>query len=499
MIAGTALWIPQSEPQWEAYLSPADELFYGGEAGGGKSDLVLGLACTAHKQSIIFRRELGQLTGSSGLIERSRELLTLPAHYNGQEKVWRDIPGDRTIEFGGVQREHDKTRYQGHPHDFKAFDEVSEFTESQFRFLIGWLRSVDEDQRCRVIATGNPPTRAEGQWVIQYWAPWLDERHPNPAQPGELRWFARLDDEDVEVADGTHFEHNGEMIEPRSRTFIPASLEDNPYLVNTPYRAVLQGLPEPLRSQMLLGDFAAGFEDDPWQVIPTEWVRLAQERWEHRERPDTPMTAMGNDAARGGKDAMVLAPLYDNWVDELICYPGVEVPNGKAAAGLTIKALRGSKCTVYVDIIGIGAAVYDELINANIPAIGINFAEKTDNRDTSGLLGMVNVRAAAYWGMREALDPINGDDLALPPDSQLTNDLVAPKWTLTPRGVQIESKEEIKKRLGRSPDKGDAVVIALYGMTNPPPGYLTFIATERSPEKEQERREERMWSGDRSW
>jgi len=77
--------------------------------------------------------------------------------------------------------------------------------------------------------------------------------------------------------------------------------------------------------------------------------------------------------------------------------------------------------------------------------------------------------------MREALDPINGDDMALPPDSQLMSDLVAPMWRLTPQGVQIESKEDIKKRLGRSPDKGDAVVIALYGLTNPAPHYIAFL------------------------
>ena len=476
VVAGTALWIPQSEPQWQAYLTPADELFYGGAAGGGKTDLLLGLAITAHKQSIIFRREFSQLTGSTGLIERSRDILGALARYNGQEHVWRNIPGDRTLEFGGVQYERDKTAYQGHPHDLKAFDEVSEFTESQFRFLIGWLRTTDEGQRCRVIATGNPPTRAEGQWIVNYWAPWLDEHHPNPALPGELRWFAMVDDKDIEVDSAAPFPgKDGKQIQPRSRTFIPARLEDNPFLSNTGYRAILQNLPEPLRSQMLNGDFAAGVDDDPWQVIPTEWVRLAQARWELRQQPDTPLSALGVDAARGGSDAMVIAKLFDNYMPALVCYPGTAVPNGKTAAGLVINEMRGAKCPVYVDVIGIGAALYDALIDANIDAFGVNFAEGSSKRDKSGLLAMRNVRAAAYWMMREALDPVNGDDMALPPDSQLMSDLVAPMWRLTPQGVQIESKEDIKKRLGRSPDKGDAVVIALYGLTNPAPHYIAFL------------------------
>ena len=59
---------------------------------------------------------------------------------------------------------------------------LTQFTETQFRYLIAWNRSVDSNQRCRVVCTGNPPTEAEGQWVIDYWGPWLDEHHPNPAE-----------------------------------------------------------------------------------------------------------------------------------------------------------------------------------------------------------------------------------------------------------------------------------------------------------------------------
>ena len=76
---------------------------------------------------------------------------------------------------------------------------------------------------------------------------------------------------------------------------------------------------------------------------------------------------------------------------------------------------------------------------------------------------MRNVRAEAYWGLREALDPVKGDNLTLPDDPELLADLVAPHWKLSASGIQIESKDEIKARLGRSPDCGDAVVLAHYG------------------------------------
>jgi hypothetical protein len=55
-------------------------------------------------------------------------------------------------------------------------------------------RTDDPRQRCRVVASGNPPTTAEGRWVIAEWAPWLDPQFPRPAQPGTLRWYTTLDD-----------------------------------------------------------------------------------------------------------------------------------------------------------------------------------------------------------------------------------------------------------------------------------------------------------------
>jgi len=91
-----------------------------------------------------------------------------------------------------------------------------------------------------------------------------------------------------------------------------------------------------------------------------------------------------------------------------------------------------------------------------------NFAEGTTTRDKSGQLGFVNKRAEFYWRMREALNPADGENLALPPDRELRADLCAPKWKLAARGIQIESKDDIVKRLGRSTDCGDAVVMARY-------------------------------------
>ena len=439
---------------------PADELFFGGAAGGGKSELLLGCALTRHKKSIIFRREFTQLTGADGLIQRSRDLLADRAKYNGWEHVWRSIPGGRMLEFGAVQREVDVVKYKGRAHDFKGFDEVTEFTESQYRFLSGWARTTDPRQRVRIIATGNPPTTAEGEWVIRYWRAWLDAQYPYPAQPGELRWYARVDNEDQERENGEPFVWKGETITPKSRTFIPALLRDNPHLSHDGrYEAVLQNLPEPLRSQLLFGDFTVGVEDDPWQVIPTEWVRLAQQRHGEAGAPDMGLSALGVDVARGGKDRTAIARVYGPYFASLLTYPGASTPDGPAAAALVLSAHEG-QAVIGVDVIGVGASVYDSLNAPGFTVMAIDNAAGSDQTDRSGKLRFVNVRAASYWKLREALDPNTGDGLMLPDDRELLADLCAPRWKATPRGIVVEPKEAIQARLGRSPDKGDAVVLA---------------------------------------
>jgi len=452
------LWKPLPGPQTEAYYSEADEVFYGGSAGGGKSDLLLGLALTAHRKAIIFRREYPQL---KDLVMRSQEMLVnTRANFNGQSMMWRDIPGGRTLEFGAVQHENDVNKYQGRAHDLKAFDEISAFTEYQYRFLIGWARTTEKNQRVRVICAGNPPTSAEGEWVIVRWGAWLDSQHSNPAKPGELRFYAVVDGEDYECEDGEPFDWEGETIQPKSRTFIPARLSDNPYLANTGYAAVLQNMPEPLRSQLLYGDFDIGLDDDPWQVIPTEWIRTAQERWKVREKPSTPLTTIGVDVARGGKDQTILAKRYGNWFAQLIKQPGQATPDGDHVASLVTSELEG-KATVNIDVIGIGASPYDTLKANRINVNGVNVAESSDETDRTKQFGFANKRAELWWKFREALEPEKGDDLALPPDSELFADLCAPRWKQTARGIMIESKDDIRKRLGRSTDCADAVVLAL--------------------------------------
>lgn len=446
-------WHPFPGPQSDAYFSPADIIGYGGAAGGGKSDLLLGLSLTQHLRSIIFRRESVQ---GRGLTDRAREVIGAIGSFNQVIGVWTGLPGGRQIEFAGVANPGDEQKFKGRPHDFIGFDEADQFQERVIRFLLGWLRTSVDGQRCRAVLCFNPPMTAEGRWLLKFFGPWIDKKHPKPARPGEIRWYVtdkEGQEQEVPSADPV------DGMTPLSRTFFPARVQDNPVYMKTGYLAQLQALPEPLRSQLLRGDMEAGTEDDPWQVIPTAWVRAAMDRWSDLGPSAGALDALGVDVARGGKDKTTIAKRRGRWFAKLLKYPGSSTPDGGAVATLIIPEHEGD-AAVNIDVIGVGSSVYDHVKVAISNTFGINVSVKTDATDKSGRLRFTNKRAELWWKMREALDPTSGEDLMLPDDSELLADLTAPTWKLQANGIRIEEKAEVKKRIGRSPDCADAVILA---------------------------------------
>lgn len=452
-------WIPNLGPQADAFFCEADETFYGGQAGGGKTDLAVGLALTAHKRSLILRRINKDAVK---IVSRVEEILGHRDGYNGQLQRWR--LDERQLEFAGCEQESDKQRFKGDPHDLIVFDEGTDFLESQYRFIIGWNRSSDPAQRCRVLVTSNPPTTAEGLWVIRYWGPWLDPNHPRPAKPGELRWFTTIDGEDAEVdGPGPHM-IAGEPIVARSRTFIPARLADNPDLASTNYGSVLASLPDELRRAYRDGDFSVGLKDAEFQVIPTKWIEAAQARWTPKPPGNVAMTAMGFDPAGGGADSAALAVRYGGWYGEIITRDGEETADGSRMAAVVLVHRRDA-CPVVVDMGGgFGGAVTQRMRDNGIAFTGFNGANKSTAQTVGAAkLSFYNKRAEAWWRFREALDPDQqgGSAVMLPPDAELRAELAAPTWELKPTGILVESKDEIRKRIGRSTNKADAVVMAL--------------------------------------
>jgi len=512
--ASRRVWSPQKGPQMRAYFSEADQLGFGGAAGGGKTDLACGLALTAHQRVLYVRRQKVQ---TEGFVQRIAQILGTQDGYNSQKSIWHT--GSSLITIAGCDNPGDEKKQQGIARDLHIYDEVTEQREYQVRYMMGWNRTSDPNQRVRTIMCFNPPTTAEGRWVIRYYAPWIDRTAPKRADDGELLWMASIGDRpDVVVADHRPFVlHKGEpvydfdpddykgaaatqIITPKSRTFINSRVTDNHYYMASGYISQLQSLPELLRAQMLHGDFHVGIEDDAQQLIPTAWVEAAMKRW--RPRNDKgPMDSIGVDVSRGnmggtmgggGKDRTVIARRHGVWFDDFVSLKGLRVDDGPAVASQVLSHRRDN-AVVHIDIVGVGTSPYDFLVANHVQTVGINGAAKSMGSDASGQLRFTNLRSELYWRMREALDPANPHPIYLPDDAELLSDLTAPRWWLTPAGIQVEPKRGrpredgqptgLVARLGRSPDRGDA---AVYALVSTPKRNVVFTgyAGHRPPQRD---------------
>ena len=212
--------------------------------------------------------------------------------------------------------------------------------------------------------------------------------------------------------------------------------------------------------------------DAPDCVIPLEWIERAVARWRTWKDNGCVTTGtliIGADTAGQGVDKTVFAYKYNKILAKLERF-GKSRPMEIAGS---LKVKLGVTGIVNIDTSfgeGVGTAdrllEYPELKNR---VNKIQFGSKTDKRDRTGQIEFKNTRALLWWNMRELLDPDNHEDIALPDDELLIGDLAAVKRL--PFGSDgrlcIEPKEDIKKRIGRSPDDGDACCLAFLTVSKP--------------------------------
>lgn len=460
-------WVPNPGRQTDAYFSAADCLLYGGEPGGGKSQILLGLAFNCHERSLLMRRQYGDL---ERLIEDALKIHGGRDGFNGSPPPRLRIADNKIINFRAAQRIGDEQGTMGQGRDFLGIDEATHFAESQIRFLMGWVRSENPRQRCRTVLATNPPLTAEGLWVNKMFAPWLDPKYPFPANPGELRWVvsdAEGKDEWVNGPDDVRVV-GSKVIRPTSRSYIPASVRDNPYYAATDYERQLDALPEPYRS-LLMGGFRATFKDADFQVIPTAWIEAAQARWKPDGGKAFAMTAMAIDPADGGRDEQVIAARYGGWYAPFVANKGPETADPSQAFGHIMATRRDGAPVVVGAGGGYGGKIILRLKDNGIPYVAFNEAGRSPKRSKGSNIPYANLRADALFTLRDELDPDQegGSAICLPPDPELKADLAGPCYdahALQVRGVyQIESKEDLRKRLGRSTGKGDACAMCLSG------------------------------------
>lgn len=509
-------WKPNPGPQGLAYDSEADELLYGGGAGGGKSDLLLGIMLTRARNGAIFRAEKDQ---TDGLVERSIEIMGDATSYKIGARRW-SLPGGRRLRFSGCRDQREATREQGRPKSHVGIDELTHFTENRYLFLTGWQRIAmgkkGEIYETQTICTCNPPTDSDGRWIIDRWRPWLSPKYEEStgrpkAIAGELRWFIRnKDGHDQEVDPAFSFEiepglvvfedegfgevihqlskkprlllDDGRMVtgkampividgrafKPKSRTFIPALLSDNPQLMGTDYEAQVQALPEPLRSILLFGDWSNAGSDAEWQLYPAKWIELAHARWSPRKgTAKGQLDALGMDVARGSPEGhSVYAPLYGlDWFDLIVGIPGPQTKDGPEAAGFAVQIVQGTYGTVYCDVGGPGASAYDSLKAAE-PTVGwrvvpVNNQDAVDRVGFGGIIDIVDVRALTHFLLYKALDPNGPNPIALPPCEELDKDLLAVRYKMTAAGMQLIPKDILRKKSGRGFNWSDAVANAM--------------------------------------
>ncbi len=212
----------------------------------------------------------------------------------------------------------------------------------------------------------------------------------------------------------------------------------------------------------VLGEFAAA---DEAAVIPTSWVEAAIGRWEQRRADQwTPPDEydIGLDVAREGKDKTIATiGRGPDHVERFIRINRTDDFTDTATElGQYLTPYGRPPARIAVDADGMGAGLGDILRHQGHTVYYFRGGPKADKwRDQSGELEAFNRRSAAWWNMRELLDPALDATLALPPDDEMIGDLTAPKLVHDPQGrIKIESKEQTKKRIGRSPDVGDSCV-----------------------------------------
>lgn len=482
-------WTSQPGPQTEAFYTDADETLYGGAAGGGKSDLIIGLATTAHRRSLVFRAQSVDL---GGFWDRLREVVPFPKTKDDNKR--RMVTADnRLIECGHLDKPGSEKDWMGRAHDFIGFDEAAQLDELKVEFVMRWLRSVSAGQRKRVLFATNPPMpeikdgqmvdTGTGDWLLRWFAPWLDELFPNPAVSGELRWCIMKGEGDRLVTvwvDGPGWydpqtgeprpdasdaeKETGKVAASRSRTFIKSLLKDNAFLAGTGYAERLSSTPEPLKSMLLNGDFTVKGEDHPFQIIPTQWVLAAQARWKAMPEEDVlkmRQLVLYADIAQGGADTTVMAALLTgDYYDDLMTAPGSKTPTGKEVAAMLLEE-RMNQSIIALDATGGWAGSTAATLEHRYGIIcEMHTVSKSDHSAPPDMpmYLYLNLRAKMWWEFRLALDPKSEFRIALPPSVRLRSQLTAAHYKINKGMLQVEEKDDIRKRIGTSTDEADAVM-----------------------------------------
>ena len=282
-------------------------------------------------------------------------------------------------------------------------DEASGVPDIIFEVALGALSTPGAIQ----IMTGNP-TRNSGYFH--------DSHHKDRAR----WWTIRVNSEDVPRARG----HIDDVIKKYGK-------DSNEYRVR------------------VLGEFPLADDDT---MIPLELVEAATNRDVH---PTRVKPIWGVDVARFGDDRSVIIKRRGN----VILEPPIVMQkrDTMVVAGHVVKEYEKTDEVdrpheICVDVIGIGAGVVDRLDELGLPVRGVNVGESPSVKGQ-----YMKLRDELWWAVREWFD---ARDVRIPDHQELISELIVPTYkTLSVGKIQVERKDEVKKRVGRSPDLADALML----------------------------------------
>lgn len=237
-------------PQAAFLLLPHREAMYGGAAGGGKSDALLMGALqyvdVRGYKALLLRRTYSELAMPGALLARAEEWLRgTDADWAEREHTWH-FPSGASLTFGHLQYDDDRFRYQSSEFQYIGFDELTTFTEAQYTFLFSRLRRLAVTEIPLRMRAGSNPGGPGHDWVKARFLPKFDEHTGELVRPRD--------------------EHTGEQ-----RIFLPALLQENPYLDREEYAKSLMNLDPVTRERLLSGDWEAA---ESRGMFRREWARL---------------------------------------------------------------------------------------------------------------------------------------------------------------------------------------------------------------------------------
>lgn len=252
--------IEPQERQWEFLSSSADITIFGGAAGGGKTYGLL-MEPLRHInnpkfRSYIFRNTFSQIAIEGGMWDDSQEIYPCVGGVPSIGKHWWAFASGARIRFGYLAHENDKFVYQGAQIPFIGWDQLEQFSGSVFFYLLSRNRSMS-GVRGYVRGTCNPDAES---WLANFLAWWIaEDGFADLERAGVVRWFIRLDEELIWADAPEELEGLDEDVRPKSVTFIPSTVYDNPILLarNPDYLANLKAM-LPLDRARLLGDPVRG-------------------------------------------------------------------------------------------------------------------------------------------------------------------------------------------------------------------------------------------------